>query len=415
MKRALPFPRAVGALVLEGLFARLSFGLVSFTLPLYARHLGFTLSEIGVLVALNTGVSLAMKPLMGALADRVGTKKTLLAGIGLRSVVAGMLGFVSAPWHLYAVRGVHGLSMSLRDPSVNTLLAEEGGDKQVASAFAWYQTAKSMAGQLSKSAAGMVLAMTASDYRTVFLIAFALSILPGLVVSLYVKRRRPAPAAPHLTLVTGEPPAPPPASRRPNVVPFMGLGFLVRGTADMVDGFVPIIATEYAGLTPGQTGLVYAVASAVLVMSGPMFGWLADHVSSGAVLSVRAAANTVSSVVYAMAPGLAGVLTAKTLDDMGKAAYRPAWGALMARVSSADPSSRARTMSWLTVGEDLGAVLAPVVAGMVWTAWGLPVVMAARAGMALLTEAYTFGVTRQSRLRPPGSDPALPGPSRASA
>jgi MFS family permease len=398
-------------LVLEGLFARLSFGLISFTLPLYARHLGFTLSEIGVLVALNTGVSLAMKPLMGAVADRVGTRNTLLAGIGLRSVVAGLLGFVSAPWHLYAVRGVHGLSMSLRDPSVNALLAEEGGDKQVASAFAWYQTAKSLAGQLSKSAAGMVLAMTASDYRKVFLIAFALSILPGLVVSLYVKRRGPAPPAPRLALVTGEAPV----ARRPNVVPFMGLGFLVRGTADMVDGFVPIIATEYAGLTPGQTGLVYAVATGVLVMSGPLFGWLADHVSSGAVLSVRAAANTVSSAVYAMAPGPAGVLAAKTLDDMGKAAYRPAWGALMARVSSADPASRARTMSWLTVGEDLGAVLAPAVAGIVWSTWGLPVVMAARAGMALLTEAYTFGVTRQARLKPPGSDPAIPGPSRAGA
>lgn len=410
--KPLPFPPAIGALVLEGLFSRLSFGLISFALPLYARHLGFTLTEIGVLVGVNTAVSLTLKPLMGALADRVGRRRTLLWGIGLRSVVAGLLGFVATPWHLYAVRGVHGLSMSLRDPSVHALIADEGGEKQVASAFAWYQTAKSLAGQVSKSAAGFLLALTASDFRFVFLLAFALSLLPALAVGIYVRRPARGAVAPAVRETD-------PAAARPRVLPFMGLGFLIRGTADMVDGLVPIIATEYAGLTTGQAGLVYAVASGVLVVSGPVFGWLADNVSNKLVLSIRAAANAVSSAVYALAPSLAGVLAAKTLDDLGKAAYRPAWGALMTRVSSADASSRARTMSWLTVGEDVGAVLAPAVAGMLWTAWGLGVVMAARAALALVTEVYALTLSRRRDpgtsappRRAPGSPMArAPGPA----
>jgi len=400
-RRRQPLPAAARAVVLEGLFSRLSFGLITFALPLYARHLGFSLSQIGLLVALNTTVSMALKPLTGWVADRAGFKRTLLAGIGLRSVVSGLFGLASAPWHLFAIRSVHGLSMSLRDPSVNALIAETGGERQVASAFAWYQTAKSLAGQLSKSAAGFLLALTGADYSIVFFVAFGLSVLPALVVARFVPDdQRQARAAPPAGAPAG--PATPPVER-PRVLPFMGLGFLINATADMLDGLVPIIATEYAGLTTAQTGLIYTIASVVLVVSGPVFGWLADHGSASLVLPIRGAANALSAIVYVFAPSFAGVMSAKALDDLGKAAYQPAWGALMAYVSSFDRRNRARTISFLTVGEDLGSVIAPVFAGLLWTTWGLAAAMGARVVLALVTELYAFVVARprvEGRRRP---------------
>src|SRR5438094_6759058 len=164
------------AIVAEGLFSRLSFGLISFALPLYARHLGLSLSEVGILVALNSAVAVVLKPLLGWVADRFGLKRTLVAAIGLRSLVSLLLGFASAPWELFAVRSAHGLSMSLRDPSVNALIAEHGGKKSVASAFAWYQTARTVAGSMSKALAGILLTVTAANYPLVFFVGFALSV-----------------------------------------------------------------------------------------------------------------------------------------------------------------------------------------------------------------------------------------------
>src|SRR5207253_6371218 len=143
-----------------------SFGLISFTLPLYARHLGFSLSQVGILVALNSAVAVALKPLLGWAADRFGLKRTFVAAISLRSLVSLFLGFATAPWELFAIRTAHGLSMSLRDPSANALIAEHGGEKSVASAFAWYQTAKSVAGSVSKAFAGILLTVTAANYRS---------------------------------------------------------------------------------------------------------------------------------------------------------------------------------------------------------------------------------------------------------
>ena len=57
------------AIVAEGLFSRLSFGLISFSLPLYARHLGLSLTEVGILAAMNSAVAVALKPLLGWAAD----------------------------------------------------------------------------------------------------------------------------------------------------------------------------------------------------------------------------------------------------------------------------------------------------------------------------------------------------------
>src|SRR5437870_4823013 len=398
MKRRVNF--SLIAIVGEGLLSRLSFGLISFSLPLYARHLGLSLTEVGVLAALNSAVAVGLKPVMGWAADRVGLKRTYLAAISLRSLVSLSLGFASLPWELFAIRSVHGLSMSLRDPSANALIAEHGGEKSVASAYAWYQTARSVASSVSKAVAGILLTVTAANYPLVFFIAFALSVLPLLVVARYVKENSDTTSAndsrePSHVAPAQESEIPARTTQvRPKVLPFVGLGFLIASTAEMLNGLFPVLATEYAGLSKAQAGLVYAVSTLVTIFSGPIFGWLSDNVSRKLVLMVRGVANTFSSILYVVAPTFAGIGVAKTLDDMGKAAFRPAWGALMAQISSFDKRNRARTMSWMSMGEDAGGVLAPMLAGFLWGTWGITALMGSRVLLAIVAEVYAIVVTR---------------------
>src|SRR5213592_4518398 len=183
---------AVLALVAEGFFMRLGFGIIAFTLPLYARHLGLNLAETGALLALTGVVKTVLKPVMGWVADRVGAKRGLVAALGLRSLVSFLLAFASAPWQLYSIRTIHGLSTSVRDPAVNALIAENGDEKAMGSAFAWYFTAKSLANALGKAVAGALLTLTGSNFRTVFLVTWAISSLTLPAVILFVPdlRRR---------------------------------------------------------------------------------------------------------------------------------------------------------------------------------------------------------------------------------
>ena len=392
MSRARRIDPVLLAIVGEGLFSRLAFGILSFALPLYARHLGLSLAQIGLLLSLNSAVAIGMKPLLGWTADRFGPKRTLVVAVCLRSLVSLLLVFSSAPWQLFAIRALHGLSMALRDPAASVLLAEPADGKGVASAFAWYQTAKTVAGSLSKALAGVLLGLVGVRYPVLFLFAFVLSSLPLAVVLRYV-RELPA-ATPFVPATAQHQPAPPPPAGG-LVLAVAGLGFLVAGSAEMLAGLFPVLATEYAGLSPVQIGLIYAVSTTVAVVSGPFFGWLSDNVSRKLVLTVRGVANTVSSLIYLAAPSFAGVAVARCADDMGTAAFRPAWGALMSQVARLDRRRRAQTMSWLSMGEDAGGVLAPMLAGFLWNGWGIAALMIGRMVLAAIGEVYAFAVARR--------------------
>lgn len=403
------------AIIAEGLFSRLSFGVIGFALPLYARHLGLGLSTIGILIALNSAVALLCKPMLGWVGDRFGLKRTFVASIALRSLVSLLLGFATAPWALFAVRGLYGVSMSLRDPSANGLIVEHGGSRSVASTFAWYQTARQVAASMSKALAGILLAATASNYPLVFFVAFALSVLPLLVVAVFVSENLAAEkhsaANDSLPLEAPGPPATPP----PKLVPMVGFGFLVAGTAEMLSCLFPVIATEYGHLSKAQAGIIYTVSTLIAIASGPFFGWLSDRVSRKLTLLVRSVANILSSVLYLIAPTYVGIGLAKSVDDMGKAAFRPAWGALMAQISSADKKHRARTLSWLSMAEDAGGVAAPILAGFLWSVWGIAALMATRIALAIVTELYAVLIEHKPLMegKPLAEDPALPKRSEA--
>ena len=72
------------AIVGEGVISRFSFGAINLALPLYARHLGLNLAEIGILLSINTAVALFLKPMCGRAIDRFGKRRSFSASLFLR-------------------------------------------------------------------------------------------------------------------------------------------------------------------------------------------------------------------------------------------------------------------------------------------------------------------------------------------
>ncbi len=389
----------MAALVSEGFSSRLSFGLLSFALPLYGRSLGLSIAAISVLATLSTLVSLLLKPSFGGLADRFGLRRALLWSLVARSLLSLGYALAAVPWQLYAVRGAHGVSDAMRAPAVNALLAENGGKSSMASAFAWYQTAKTSAGAVGRSLAGALLSATAGGFGLVFGVAFALSLLPAVVVAVLVPRDARGAGSAAVAPAVGAPEAgapaaagavaPPTGARRSTVLRYAGLGFLVSGSASMLTTLFPLLATEYAGLTPAQAGALYLVTP-LLALTGPGWGRLADRVSRSLVLSVRSVANISSALLYLFFPSLAGIWIGKSLDDLGKAAFRPAWGSLMASISGQDRRTRGRTMGYLSAGEDAGDVVTPILAGLLWTGFGVPAALIGRVVLSVVAEGYAI-------------------------
>ena len=399
---------ALAALVSEGFLSRLSFGVVAFALPLYARQLGMGFAEISILISVNVAVGMLLKPMAGGWVDRKGYRGSVLVALGARSVLCLLLGVAGAAWQLFLLQSLRGLAKSVRDPAVNALLATHGGSQRVARTFAWYQTAKGAAGSLGQAAAGLLLALTAGSYGWTFAVAAAVGAVPCLLLPLLMDPQigaRPSGASPtvgpkgsHAELHGEKPP-------RLELTPFVGFGFLVSATSRMLRRMMPLLLVEYAGLSEGQAGSLYLLAALVAVVATPLFGWIHDNLRPEPVLAARSVLNAVSSLIFIASPTYAGFAVAKVLDKSGTAAFRPAWGAMMARASAGDPKHRASRMAIMSAGEDAGGVCGPILAGALWSAFGVVPMLAARVVLAVLAEIYTLWLLRWlgRRERPAGA------------
>lgn len=399
----LPVPASLLALLAEGFLTRLSSGVIGFALPLFAyRKMGLTLTETGVLLAMNQAAEQLFKPLMGWAADRIGLKRAYTLAIVGRSFAALCYALAGSPWQIYSARFLHGISESLREPSVNALIAENAKEKSVASTFAWYNTAKQTASAIGKTASGFLLTLLLGNYSGVFLVAFVLSILPIIVVARYVHEPPPAGSTTADTGSTEEnksgleslPRDSNPTAAGVSIFSFAVLGFLISCTAQMIANLFPVLATEYGHLTESQTGLIYAVTVAVVIVAGPAFGWFSDNVSRKLALAVRGLANTISSALFFFFPTFPGLAAGSVIDAAGKAAFRPAWGSLMARVSGFDRKRRAQIMGHLSLGEGLGEMLGPILGGFLWHTWGLGVMLGVRVALAVVGEIYAVMIAR---------------------
>lgn len=382
------------AISAEGFLTRLGFSMVGFVLPLYALSLGMSLSEVGFLYALRTATVFLVKPVMGWIADRWGRKRTLITAVVLRCVMGLLFVFAFLPWHLYLLRVLHGAMTAARDPSAAALIAEHGNKKSMASSYAWYSTARDMGRSLGFGVAGLLLQYTGS-YRSVFFISFLTSCAALVTVFRYVSEssevatdarsqrdaRQDRVSLPYQALM-----------------PYAGFALLISASAEMMLGLFPVIATRYAHMTEAQAGIAASVSTIAILIAGPLFGWLSDHSSRTLVLGLRSFANTISSLLYILLPSFGGFVFARVVDDTGKAAFKPTWGAIMAEISNVDPGSRASTMTFVDSAYTLGEMIAPLIAGFLLSGFGLGVMLTVRAALAILTELHSIQLFRKTPL-----------------
>ncbi len=193
---------------------------------------------------------------------------------------------------------------------------------------------------------------------------------------------------------------------QPNVWSFALLGMALTAPAYMVTGEFFIILAVKLEVTPGALGWIKIVSETVVpLLFGPFFGWLADRIGSGKVIALRSLANLLTSALFWTVPwfaskALLGVMMglARGIDEIGKAAFKPTWGAIAAKVSSYNLSSRSKTMGILEGGVDASDLAFPVIAGAMLQYLSLGPLMLVRALLAIAAEVYGFLLMRKYKI-----------------
>jgi MFS family permease len=245
----------------------------------------------------------------------------------------------------------------------------------------------------------------------IFIVSAAFSALSLILVQFFIKekkkeksaKKKDKPGSASLHRRGGMDTAP---AQQPNVWSFALMGALLTAPAYMVTGeFFTILATKLNVTTDALGGIKIVSETIIPLFFGPIFGWLADRFGTGKIIALRSFANMATSFLFWITPWFMGTAmlaiiigVARGIDEIGKAAFKPTWGAIAAKVSSFNMANRSRTMGIMEGGVDASDLTFPAVAGLLLQYFSLGILMAIRAALALIAELYVFLLMKKYRM-----------------
>lgn len=336
-------------------------------MPFLAMHLAVErmvpLPHIGLLWALSSGVSAAMQGLAGLLADRLGRRRVLLAGMLLRSANLAVLGWAISTRQTFPVIAAlavgNGALRAFYDPIAWALVAEFSRQEERLAAFSVHRIGQSLGW-----VAGPLLATLAAraSYGAMFYVCAPLTLLAPLVAAWLPMGAAPdqaAPAAPRAPAST----APPPRRRQLSAagdrrfLRFLAGTFVYFLLQTQMYHLLAVYAAAQLQLSRAQVGTLFTVnALLVVALQLPIVRVIA-RLGSGRALALGSLAYAAGFVVVGAAYGHAALLVAVALLTLCETITSPAQQARLTRL--APPERRASYGGAFGVAQGAAQALGP--------------------------------------------------------
>ncbi|MFD7440064.1 MFS transporter [Streptomyces sp. NPDC059909] len=345
-----------------------------------------SLLVLGGLLALYDGAEVLLKPLFGALADRIGARPVLLGGLVAFAAASAAYVVADSPGWLWAARLGQGAAASAFSPSASALVARLNPAAKHGRAFGSYGFWKSVGYTLGPLLGGVLV--WAGGLRLLFAVLAVLGAAVAVWAVLAVPRVPPLPKSRQTVLDL---------ARRLADPAFLGPTAALAGATAALSvgvGFLPVSGAA-AGLGTVATGAAVSVLAACAALVQPKAGRALD---SGRV-TVRGGLTagmlvTALGLACAMLPGLTGILTAAALIGAGTGLITPLGFAALA--ASTPPERLGRTMGSAELGRELGDAGGPLLVAAVASLSALPY---GYATLALLLAAGPLLTTLATRHR----------------
>jgi multidrug resistance protein len=383
--------KATAAVVAAVYFAllvdTLLYGAVVPVLPLYARDLGASPTLVGVLFGAYAAGLLAATPVLGAISDRVGRRRPLLAGsFGLAGATV-LFAVADSVELLLAGRFVQGVAAAAVWTAGFALIADLVPATSVA---------KAMGGAMASTSAGLMLGppiggllLEAGGVHAPFLATAALAATSGLLMAvLVVDRGGTTSPAPLRQLL-----------RSRVLLTTAACVALASAALSMLEPVLPLDLADRLGAGAAGIGLVFGIATLAHGVASPAAGAVADRRPAMPVMAGGLIAMGVVVPLVAVAGSLPG--TTVVLAGFAIAYSFVVVPALAALAPLAGAVNRLGSVGYATVyaafnlAYGAGMVLGPLAAGAATSAIGLRPALAAAgavlccAGLLLLLGHYS--------------------------
>ncbi|GGK89605.1 MFS family permease [Curtobacterium luteum] len=341
--------------------------------------IGLSLLGLGIVLALYDVAEVVLKPVFGALSDRVGAKPVIVAGL-LGFALASLLALVVPSITVLAVARVgQGAAAAAFSPASSATVARLAGTQRLGRYFGRYGAWKSL-GYVLGPLLGILLVETL-DIRALYLALAVLAVVAAAWVVVSVPALAPQPR-PRYTLVD--------LVRQTTDRSFLVPTVVLASTTAVLGvavGFLPLLATRLDLPAPVGAAAI-AVLALVSTVVQPRTGRLRDagRITTRAGSAAALAGATAVLVVVAVAPNAVTLFLTAVVFGAVVGVVTPL---AFAHLAAATPEERmGRTMGNAELGREVGDAGGPLLVGAVAAAWTLPaalgVLAATTAGAAVV-------------------------------
>ena len=310
-----------------------------------------SLWELGLLLGIYDGAEVVLKPVFGALADRIGAKPVMTGGLVLFAAASAAFVIGGDPHLLGAARLAQGTGAAAFSPAATATIAALGGRKRSGRLFGGYGGAKGIGYLLGPIAGGALV--VAGGYPALFSTLAVIAIVTTAAVVALVPGARPVPrtsaAAPGLR-------------RRLTSAAFLQPVLLLAAATAALSagvGFLPVLAGQHH-LGPIAAGALVSLLAAAAAVLQPVAGRRIDDGRLPPAAAAAALAACAAGFLLALT-GLPGLIAGAILIGAGVATATPAGFARLAAITPTEQLGR--TMGAAEAGRELGDAGGPVLVG----------------------------------------------------
>lgn len=326
--------------------------------PLYARSLGATTSQVGMINGSFLMMAGVLSLPLGMLSDRIGRKLLILTGLLIASATSFLLCVMTSPGQMMAVYLVFGIGLAAFAPTMMSYVADFSPITHLGRSYGYYTMAL-YAGMSLGPAAGGLLAEELG-YEPVFIVSGVIILITLGIVLFFLPRAR--------HIVARRPEKPPVKTLVRGLFrnhPLLACWLVTLGSCLALGTFitfVPLLAKD-RGISLGRIGLIFMVQAVFSALSRIPFGRLTDRVSRKAPLVTAGFVGlSVCIAGIGLAPSFESFLVCSTGVGASMGLAFTSLGALIPEVVSAD--ARGLAMGGYNSSIYLGMMLGSLVMGL---------------------------------------------------
>jgi MFS family permease len=365
------------------------FGVLVPVLPVFARSFGVGNTEVGAVISAFALMRLISSPFCGWLIKIFSERIIMATGIFIVAISSGLAGISRSYLQLLALRGVGGVGSAMFTVSAFTLLltSVEAGVRGRAAGF--FQ-AGFLIGGITGPAVGGVLA--AISLTAPFFFYAGTLVVAGTVGLLLLRRRSAEPTE------TAEP-----VSFRAVVRDARYQAACVTNLAQGWTSFgvrsslVPVLVVELLHRPASWTGIAFACAAVVQTIAVGPAGRFTDTVGRRPAMILGGTVAAVSIMAVPFAPNIWLLIVVLCVYGVASAFLGTAPAAA---VGDAAGSRSGTAVAVFSMCADIGAIIGPLVAGLLADTLSYAAAFGAGAVLMLVAAALSWRMPRDQRLSP---------------